>query len=71
MTIGGNIASLSPGETERCGQIIGKTTGLTRSWEYWAMRVAKAGGVPPAPAKAKPHAPAAKPSAGPRRTRRR
>ena len=22
------------------------TTGLTRSWEYWSMRVAKAGGVP-------------------------
>ena len=51
MTIGQNIASLSPGETQLAGQISGKTTGLTRSWEYWSMRVAKAGGLP---AKAKP-----------------
>jgi HCOMODA/2-hydroxy-3-carboxy-muconic semialdehyde decarboxylase len=44
MTIGDNIASLSPGETELAGTISAKTTGLTRSWEYWSMRVAKAGG---------------------------
>jgi hypothetical protein len=46
MTIGSTIASLSPGETKLAGQISGKTTGLTRSWEYWSMRVAnKAGGL--------------------------
>jgi len=46
MTIGSNIASLSPGETKLAGQISAKTTGLTRSWEYWSMRVAnKTGGL--------------------------
>jgi ribulose-5-phosphate 4-epimerase/fuculose-1-phosphate aldolase len=46
MTIGSTIASLSPGETNLAGQISGKTTGLTRSWEYWSTRVAnKAGGL--------------------------
>jgi ribulose-5-phosphate 4-epimerase/fuculose-1-phosphate aldolase len=44
MMIGGSIASLSPGETQMASQITGKTTGLARSWEYWSMRVAKAGG---------------------------
>jgi HCOMODA/2-hydroxy-3-carboxy-muconic semialdehyde decarboxylase len=40
MTIGSDIATLSPGETSLAGQISSKTTGLTRSWEYWSMRVA-------------------------------
>ena len=44
LTIGDSVASLSPGEAQLAGQISGKTTGLTRSWEYWSMRVAKAGG---------------------------
>jgi ribulose-5-phosphate 4-epimerase/fuculose-1-phosphate aldolase len=44
MSIGSNIASLSPGETQLAGQISGKTTGLTRSWEYWSVRVANKGG---------------------------
>jgi HCOMODA/2-hydroxy-3-carboxy-muconic semialdehyde decarboxylase len=39
MTIGSDIATLSPGETMLAGQISSKTTGLTRSWEYWSMRV--------------------------------
>jgi HCOMODA/2-hydroxy-3-carboxy-muconic semialdehyde decarboxylase len=42
----GAIGPLSPGETREAGQISAKTTGLTRSWEYWSMRVAKAGGPP-------------------------
>lgn len=46
MTIG-KIGSLSPGETKLAGQITRTTTGLTRSWEYWSMRVAKAGGALP------------------------
>ena len=46
MTIGSDISTLSPGETMLAGQISSKTTGLTRSWEYWSMRVAnKAGGL--------------------------
>jgi ribulose-5-phosphate 4-epimerase/fuculose-1-phosphate aldolase len=45
LTIGGNVASLTPGEAELAGQISRKTTGLMRSWEYWSMRVAKSGGL--------------------------
>lgn len=40
MTLGSSIATLSAGETKLAGEITGKTTGLTRSWEYWSMRVA-------------------------------
>jgi HCOMODA/2-hydroxy-3-carboxy-muconic semialdehyde decarboxylase len=49
MTVGSDIATLSPGETNLAGQISSKTTGLTRSWEYWSMRVAKGGGLAAAP----------------------
>src|SRR5689334_14882494 len=49
MTIGSDIATLSPGEANLAGQISAKTTGLTRSWEYWSMRVAKGGGLAAAP----------------------
>ena len=51
LAIGGAVASLSPGETQLASQIGTKTTGLTRSWEYWSMRVAKAGGAVAMPAK--------------------
>jgi hypothetical protein len=44
MTVGSEIATLSPGETMLAGQISSKTTGLMRSWEYWSMRVARTGG---------------------------
>jgi HCOMODA/2-hydroxy-3-carboxy-muconic semialdehyde decarboxylase len=64
LTVGGSIASLTPGEAEFAGQISRKTTGLMRSWEYWSMRVAKAGGVPPASKKP------AKAAAKPRRQRK-
>jgi HCOMODA/2-hydroxy-3-carboxy-muconic semialdehyde decarboxylase len=53
LTIGDRIASLSPGETEKAGNIVVQTTGLTRSWEYWSMRVIKAGGAVPAAARSK------------------
>ncbi|MFN3657043.1 MAG: class II aldolase/adducin family protein [Pseudolabrys sp.] len=72
MAIGGAIAALSPGEAERAGNITGTTTGLTRAWEYWAMRVAKAGGgLAPAKAvkRAARKAPARKAKAKARRTR--
>jgi ribulose-5-phosphate 4-epimerase/fuculose-1-phosphate aldolase len=68
LTIGGAVASLSPGETELAGQISGKTTGLTRSWEYWSMRVMKAGGVPHVK-KSKARPAAAKPRHAKRRRR--
>ncbi len=70
MMIGGGIASLTPGETQLASQLVTKTTGLTRSWEYWAMRVAKAGGLPQAAKKSRPAKAAAKPRRG-RKTARR
>ena len=51
LTIGDRVASLSPGETEMAGSINVQTTGLTRSWEYWSMRVVKSGSAVPAEAK--------------------
>jgi ribulose-5-phosphate 4-epimerase/fuculose-1-phosphate aldolase len=47
----GTLDQFTPGEVELCAQIIARTTGLTRSWEYWAMRVAKASGTPVHPKK--------------------
>ncbi|HET7850920.1 MAG TPA: class II aldolase/adducin family protein [Pseudolabrys sp.] len=49
----GTVGPLSPGETELASGISSKTTGLTRSWEYWSMRIAKSGGLP-APGGGKP-----------------
>jgi hypothetical protein len=70
MSVGSNIASLSPGETQLAGQISGKTTGLTRSWEYWSMRVAnKASAGAPGKAAAKPASKKAKPAAKPARAK--
>jgi HCOMODA/2-hydroxy-3-carboxy-muconic semialdehyde decarboxylase len=57
----GTVASLSEGETRLAGEITGKTTGLTRSWDYWSMRVAKAGGLSTAAKKAKSTRAVAKP----------
>jgi HCOMODA/2-hydroxy-3-carboxy-muconic semialdehyde decarboxylase len=70
LSIGSNIASLSPGETVLCAGITGKTTGLMRSWEYWSMRVAKAGGMPVAAKKAKPAKATAKLRRGAKKRRR-
>jgi HCOMODA/2-hydroxy-3-carboxy-muconic semialdehyde decarboxylase len=61
LAISPNIAALSPGEIEHCGDIIGKTTGVTRSWDYWEMRIAKAGGNT-APAKKAAKKPTMKPA---------
>jgi HCOMODA/2-hydroxy-3-carboxy-muconic semialdehyde decarboxylase len=72
LSIGSSIASLSPGEAQLAGSISTKTTGLTRSWEYWSMRVAKSGGVAGGvlSARKKPARVAAKPR-GVRKMRRR
>ena len=64
LAVGGSVAVLTPGETERAAQIVTTTTGLTRAWEYWAMRVEKAGGGLPiakSASRAKPAASAKKP----------
>jgi HCOMODA/2-hydroxy-3-carboxy-muconic semialdehyde decarboxylase len=68
MAIGNHVASLSRGETELCAGISTKTTGLTRAWEYWAMRVARAGGASAAKA-SKPVKAAAKPKAAATKSR--
>jgi len=44
LMIGGSIDALTPGEARLAAQLVNNTTGLNRSWEYWSMRVAKAGG---------------------------
>src|SRR5512146_2612095 len=50
LTIGSDIATLSPGETMLAGQIRSKPPGLTASWDSWSVRVAnKAGGLAAAP----------------------
>lgn len=63
LAVGGNVAALTPGETEKAAQIVTTTTGLTRAWEYWAMRVEKAGGGLPAAKSATAGARRAKPAA--------
>jgi HCOMODA/2-hydroxy-3-carboxy-muconic semialdehyde decarboxylase len=52
----GTVDSLTKGETELCGRISTQTTGLVRAWEYWSMRVAKAGGLPSGTASKRPAA---------------
>jgi len=39
----GAVSSLSRGEAELCAGISTGTTGLARSWEYWSVRLARAG----------------------------
>jgi ribulose-5-phosphate 4-epimerase/fuculose-1-phosphate aldolase len=56
----GTISWLSEGETRLAGEISMKTTGLTRSWDYWAMRVGKADTPPARPARAESKVKAAK-----------
>lgn len=51
----GTVASLSRGEAELSAGISTGTTGLTRSWEYWSVRLARAGLMIPA-ARAVPNA---------------
>ena len=63
LSIGSNIFSLSRGEANLAGSISSKTTGLTRSWEYWSMRVAnKAGAAGPSNAATKHAVKKAKPA---------
>jgi HCOMODA/2-hydroxy-3-carboxy-muconic semialdehyde decarboxylase len=66
LAIGTAIASLSRGEAELAAKINTSTTGLTRAWEYWWMRLERAGLMVPAskgaavPAKRAAKAPARK-----------
>ena len=48
LAVGGAVASLSRGEAELAAKINTSTTGLTRAWEYWWMRLERAGLMVPA-----------------------
>ena len=43
----GTIGPLSPGEVEKCFGIATSTTGQSRAWEVWTVRLGKAGGALP------------------------
>lgn len=61
----GTVSSLSHGEAELCGKISTSTTGLVRAWEYWSVRLARAGLTIP-----EPKAASARPAKAPARTAR-
>jgi ribulose-5-phosphate 4-epimerase/fuculose-1-phosphate aldolase len=55
----GKVPTLTPGETRLAGTINAMPNVTDRTWEYWTLRLGKAGGVPPraaARSKARPRA---------------
>jgi ribulose-5-phosphate 4-epimerase/fuculose-1-phosphate aldolase len=55
----GKVATLTPGETRLAGTINAMPNVTNRTWEYWTLRLGKAGGLPPraaARSKARPRA---------------
>ena len=64
----GKISSLTEGEVRLADEIAGKTTGLIRSWDSWARRLARSGDGPPAARK--PARATAKPRRAGKRPRR-
>jgi ribulose-5-phosphate 4-epimerase/fuculose-1-phosphate aldolase len=55
----GKVATLTPGETRLAGTINAMPNVTNRTWEYWTLRLDKAGGLPPraaAASKARPRA---------------
>jgi ribulose-5-phosphate 4-epimerase/fuculose-1-phosphate aldolase len=56
----GKVTTLTTGETRLAGTINAMATVTNRTWEYWTLRLDKAGGLPPRPAskssKARPRA---------------
>lgn len=73
----GRLATLTPGETRLAGVINAMPNVTNRTWEYWTLRLGKAGGLPARAAaftKARPRAASARPAASrktPRRDRNR
>jgi hypothetical protein len=66
----GRVATLTPGETRLAGSINAMPNVTDRTWEYWTLRLDKAGGLPPraaARSRARPRAASAR-SAASRRT---
>ena len=43
----GNVATLSPGETRLAGTLTALPTATSRTWEYWTLRLERAGLLPP------------------------
>jgi ribulose-5-phosphate 4-epimerase/fuculose-1-phosphate aldolase len=52
----GKVPTLTPGETRLAGVINAMPNVTNRTWEYWTLRLAKAGGLPPKTAGSKPKA---------------
>jgi ribulose-5-phosphate 4-epimerase/fuculose-1-phosphate aldolase len=55
----GKVGTLTPGETRLAGTINAMPNVTNRTWEYWTLRLGKAGGLPPraaARSKARPRA---------------
>jgi HCOMODA/2-hydroxy-3-carboxy-muconic semialdehyde decarboxylase len=44
----GNVTTLSPGEIRLAGTLITLPTATSRTWEYWTLRLQRAGLLPPA-----------------------
>jgi ribulose-5-phosphate 4-epimerase/fuculose-1-phosphate aldolase len=63
----GDVATLTPGETRLASAINAMPNVTNRTWEYWTLRLDKAGGLPP-PAAAKARRRAASVAAGTSRT---
>jgi ribulose-5-phosphate 4-epimerase/fuculose-1-phosphate aldolase len=66
----GRVATLTPGETRLAGSINAMPNVTDRTWEYWTLRLDKAGGLPPraaARSRARPRAASARGAAS-RRT---
>jgi HCOMODA/2-hydroxy-3-carboxy-muconic semialdehyde decarboxylase len=58
----GKVVTLTPGETRLASSLNSLPNVTNRTWEYWTGRLAKAGGLPPSPAKARPRDASAKPA---------
>jgi HCOMODA/2-hydroxy-3-carboxy-muconic semialdehyde decarboxylase len=43
----GKVATLTAGETKLAGALNAMTNVTNRTWEYWTLRLARTGGLPP------------------------
>jgi ribulose-5-phosphate 4-epimerase/fuculose-1-phosphate aldolase len=68
----GKVTTLTPGETKLASTLNALPNVTNRTWEYWTLRLAKAGGMPPRSdaAKARPRAASAKRAASRKTTGR-
>ena len=49
----GKVATLTPGETRLASTLNALPNVTNRTWEYWTLRLDKAGGLPPQPGSAR------------------